>query len=125
MPAFLARRPAVGRRATPAGRSGFWPLAVAGAFLLAMIVVGHTVDVARYLEAGRSWARSLGVLAPVAFVAVYVAATYTATKATGASTPSEPAQLRAASRYRVTSTVWPTTIIASRIAPPTASGHRP
>src|SRR5216683_1518040 len=55
---------------------------------------------------------------------IKVDATYTATNATGASTPSEPAQLRAASRYRVTSTVWPTTISASRIAPPTASGHR-
>jgi uncharacterized membrane protein YdjX (TVP38/TMEM64 family) len=75
VPALLARRPAAGRRATPTGRSGFWPLAVAGAVLLAMIVVGHTVDVARYLEAGRSGAGSLGVLAPVAFVAVYVAAT--------------------------------------------------
>ena len=75
MPAFLARRPTSRSRAAPAGRQGRWPLAVGGAILLAMIVVGHTVDVTRYLEAARSWAGSLGVLAPVAFVAVYVAAT--------------------------------------------------
>jgi len=74
VPAVLAR-PTSRPRAAPAGRQGRWPLAVGGAILLAMIVVGHTVDVARYLEAGRSWAGSLGVLAPVVFVAVYVAAT--------------------------------------------------
>jgi hypothetical protein len=68
-----AARATAARR--PAGGQSRWPLAVAGAILLALIVVGHTVDVTRYLEAARSWAGSLGVLAPVAFVAVYVAAT--------------------------------------------------
>lgn len=75
MPVFLARRPAAGRPAGTAGRQSWWPLAAAAAGLLAMIVVGHTVDVARYLEAGRGWAASLGGLAPAAFVAVYVVAT--------------------------------------------------
>jgi len=75
VPAFLARRPARGRRAPSAGRRGWWPVALAGALLLAMIVVGRTVDVARYLEAARSWVGPLGVLAPAAFAAVYVAAT--------------------------------------------------
>jgi uncharacterized membrane protein YdjX (TVP38/TMEM64 family) len=75
VPAFLARRPAAGRRAPAASQRGRWPVAVAGALLLAMIVVGRTVDVARYLDAARSWVGPLGVLAPAAFVAVYVAAT--------------------------------------------------
>jgi uncharacterized membrane protein YdjX (TVP38/TMEM64 family) len=75
VPAFLARWPAVGRRAPAAGRNGWWPLALVGGLLLAMIVVGRTVDVGRYLEAARAWTGPLGVLAPAAFVVVYVGAT--------------------------------------------------
>ena len=40
-----------------------------------MSLVGRTVDVARYLEAARSWVGPLGALAPAVFVTVYVAAT--------------------------------------------------
>lgn len=40
-----------------------------------MIVAGRTVDVAPYAQAGRRSVGPLGVLAPAAFVAVYVAAT--------------------------------------------------
>ena len=75
MPAFLARRPAAGRRAAAVRGHRGWPLAVAGALLLAMIVLGRTVDVGRYLEAARAWVGPLGALAPAAFVVVYVAAT--------------------------------------------------
>lgn len=56
-------------------RRSWWPLALAGAVLLVGMVVGHTVDVARYLETARTWTGTLGVLAPAAYVVVYVAAT--------------------------------------------------
>jgi uncharacterized membrane protein YdjX (TVP38/TMEM64 family) len=75
VPAFLARRPGAAGRTSASGRRGRWPVALAGALLLALIVVGRTVDVARYLEATRAWVDPLGALGPAAFVAVYVAAT--------------------------------------------------
>ena len=58
-----------------AGRRRIWPLAAAGVVLLAMVVVGRLVDVGSRLEAAQEWATALGVLAPAAFVLVYVAAT--------------------------------------------------
>ncbi len=75
MPACLERRPAAGRRGPAARGHRGWPLAVAGALLLAMIVLGRAVDVGRYLEAARAWVGLLGALAPAAFVVAYVAAT--------------------------------------------------
>lgn len=45
-------------------------VAMAGALLLAMILVGRTVGVGRYLEAARAWAGPFGALAPAAFVYV-------------------------------------------------------
>src|SRR5258705_8919618 len=58
-----------------AGRRRIWPLAAAGALLLAMVVMGRAIDVGRHLEAAQGWTETLGVLAPAAFVLVYVAAT--------------------------------------------------
>ena len=68
-PVSIAARPA------PPARRGWWPLALAGALLVTAAVVGHTIDVARHLETARTWTGTLGVLAPVAYVAVYVVAT--------------------------------------------------
>ena len=75
MPLLLARQPAGGRRPVAARRPRGWPLAGAGALLLALVVVARTVDVAAYLEAARTWVEPLGALAPGAFVVVYVVAT--------------------------------------------------
>ena len=75
MPLLLARPSAGGWRPVAARRSRGWPLAVAGALLLALVVVARTVDVAAYLEAARTWVEPLGALAPVAFVVLYVVAT--------------------------------------------------
>jgi uncharacterized membrane protein YdjX (TVP38/TMEM64 family) len=47
----------------------------AGGFLLAMVVVGRAIDVGSHLEAAQGWTAALGVLAPAAFVVVYVVAT--------------------------------------------------
>lgn len=58
-----------------AGRPGLWPLAAFGLFLLAMVVVGRTVELTRHLETAQAWTGALGILAPVAYVAVYMAAT--------------------------------------------------
>jgi uncharacterized membrane protein YdjX (TVP38/TMEM64 family) len=75
VPLLLARQPAGGRRPVAARRPRGWPLAGAGALLLALVVVARTVDVAAYLEAARTWVEPLGALAPGAFVVVYVVAT--------------------------------------------------
>jgi uncharacterized membrane protein YdjX (TVP38/TMEM64 family) len=40
-----------------------------------MIVAGRAIDVGSHLEAAQGWTAALGVLAPVVYVAVYVAAT--------------------------------------------------
>lgn len=72
MPSCLPRPPATPRRA-PARRR--WPLALAGGLVLAMVVVERAIDVGRYLEEARRWIGALGVLAPVAYILVYVAAT--------------------------------------------------
>lgn len=73
MPASPLRE--VAPPARPAGRGRLWPLAAAGGFLLAMVVVGRAVDVASHLEAAQGWTAALGFLAPAAFVVVYVGAT--------------------------------------------------
>ncbi len=65
----LSRRPA------PPPRRRWWPLALAGCVLLAGMVIGHTVDLGPYVHTARTWTGALGVLAPAAYVAVYVAAT--------------------------------------------------
>ncbi|HEV3345800.1 MAG TPA: VTT domain-containing protein [Methylomirabilota bacterium] len=75
MPLLLARQPAGGRRPVAARRPRGWPLAGAGALLLALVVVARTVDVAAHLEATRTRVEPLGALAPGAFVVVYVVAT--------------------------------------------------
>jgi uncharacterized membrane protein YdjX (TVP38/TMEM64 family) len=66
---------AVAPPARPVGRGRLWPLALAGGFLLVMVVAGRTVDVGSHLAAAQGWTAALGVLAPAAFVTVYVAAT--------------------------------------------------
>ena len=67
------------RAATAPGRARarrrIWPLVAAGGFLLAMVVVGRAIDVGSHLEAAQGWTAALGVLAPAAFVVVYVVAT--------------------------------------------------
>ena len=60
--------PAVSRRRV-------WPFVAAGLFLLAMVAVGRLIDVGDHLEAAQGWTAALGVLAPAAFVLVYVGAT--------------------------------------------------
>src|SRR4029077_14652928 len=74
-PSIRARWRARVRRRVAARRPRGWPLAGAGALLLALVVVARTVDVAAYLEAARDWVEPLGALAPGAFVVVYVVAT--------------------------------------------------
>jgi len=71
--------PASPRAAAAPGRARarrrIWPLLAAGGFLLAMVVVGRAIDVGSHLEAAQGWTAALGVLAPAAFVVVYVVAT--------------------------------------------------
>jgi uncharacterized membrane protein YdjX (TVP38/TMEM64 family) len=73
MPAAPLR--AVVPPARPVSRGRLWPLALAGGVLLVMVVVGRTIDVGSHLAAAQGWTAALGVLAPAAFVAVYVGAT--------------------------------------------------
>lgn len=75
MPASPLRAVAAPGRVPAGSRRRIWPLVAAGVFLLAMVVVGHVVDVGGYLELARGWTAALGVLAPAAYVAVYVVAT--------------------------------------------------
>ncbi len=56
-------------------RRRIWPLVAAGVFLLTMVVVGRVVDVGSHLAAAQGWTAALGILAPAAYVVVYVAAT--------------------------------------------------
>lgn len=65
----------LGARAAPPVHRSWWPLALAGAVLLTAVAIGHTIDVARHLETARIWTDTLGVLAPAAYVALYVVAT--------------------------------------------------
>ena len=58
-----------------ARRRSRWPFVVFAAFLLVVVVVGRAVDLDRHVETAQSWTAALGLLAPVAFVAIYVAAT--------------------------------------------------
>ena len=75
MPASPVRAAAAPGRARARRRPGIWPLVAAGGFLLAMVVVGRAIDVGSHLEAAQGWTAALGVLAPAAFVVVYVVAT--------------------------------------------------
>jgi uncharacterized membrane protein YdjX (TVP38/TMEM64 family) len=75
MPASPLRAAAAPGRARARRRRRIWPLVAAGGFLLAMVVVGRAVDVGSHLEAAQGWTAALGVLAPAAFVVVYVVAT--------------------------------------------------
>lgn len=59
----------------PPPRRSWWPLVIAGALLLIGVVIGHRLDVVRHLETARAWTGTLGVLAPVAYVVIYVPAT--------------------------------------------------
>lgn len=65
----------IAARAAPPARRSWWPLALAGVLLVGAVAIGHTIDVGRYLETARGWTGTLGVLAPGAYVALYVAAT--------------------------------------------------
>jgi uncharacterized membrane protein YdjX (TVP38/TMEM64 family) len=75
MPASPLRAVAAPGPARAVSRRRIWPLVAAGGFLLAMVVVGRVIDVGGQLEAARGWTEALGVLAPAAFVIVYVVAT--------------------------------------------------
>jgi len=75
MPASPLRAAAAPGRARARRRRRIWPLVAAGGFLLAMVVMGRAIDVGSHLEAAQGWTAALGVLAPAAFVVVYVVAT--------------------------------------------------
>ena len=75
MPASPLRAVADPGRPRARSRRRIWPLVAAGSFLLAMVVVGRAIDVGSHLEAAQGWTAALGVLAPAAFVVVYVVAT--------------------------------------------------
>lgn len=75
MPAHTRVSP-VPPRGISAGRARRrWPLVALGVFVLAMVALSHVVDVGRYGEAIRAWTGSLGMVAPAAYVVVYVVAT--------------------------------------------------
>jgi uncharacterized membrane protein YdjX (TVP38/TMEM64 family) len=75
MPASPLCAAAAPGRARARRRRRIWPLVAAGGLLLAMVVVGRAIDVGSHLEAAQGWTAALGVLAPAAFVVVYVVAT--------------------------------------------------
>jgi len=75
MPASPLCAAAAPGRARARRRRRIWPLVAAGGFLLTMVVVGRAIDVGSHLEAAQGWTAALGVLAPAAFVVVYVVAT--------------------------------------------------
>lgn len=75
MPAYTRVFPVPPRGVSAASPRRRWPLVAFGVFVLAMVVLSRVVDVGRYVEASRAWTDSLGVLAPAAYVVVYVAAT--------------------------------------------------
>lgn len=75
MPASPLRAVADPGRSRARSWRGIWPLVAGGGFLLAMVVVGRAIDVGSHLEAAQGWTAALGVLAPAAFVVVYVVAT--------------------------------------------------
>jgi uncharacterized membrane protein YdjX (TVP38/TMEM64 family) len=62
-------------RASGAGPRRVWPLVAAGAFVLALVVLGRAIDVGSRLAAAQEWTAALGVLAPAVYVVVYVLAT--------------------------------------------------
>jgi uncharacterized membrane protein YdjX (TVP38/TMEM64 family) len=56
-------------------RRSRWPFAVFAVFLIAVVVASRAVDLSRHVETAQAWTAALGILAPAAFVLVYVAAT--------------------------------------------------
>jgi uncharacterized membrane protein YdjX (TVP38/TMEM64 family) len=66
---------AAARRLPVERRRSRWPFVVFAAFLLAVVVASRAVDLDRHVETAQAWTAALGILAPVAFVVVYVAAT--------------------------------------------------
>ncbi|HEY7252105.1 MAG TPA: VTT domain-containing protein [Methylomirabilota bacterium] len=74
MPASPAGLTAV-RHVAASRRRGRWPLVVVALFLIAMVVASRAVDLSRHVETAQAWTAALGILAPGAFVVVYVAAT--------------------------------------------------
>jgi uncharacterized membrane protein YdjX (TVP38/TMEM64 family) len=70
-----ARLTAVALRVPVERRRALWPFAAFGVFLLAMLVAGRAIDVSRHVEIAQGWTSALGILAPGAYVVLYVAAT--------------------------------------------------
>lgn len=63
------------RRMPVERRRSLWPLAAFGVFLLAMVVASRALDLSQHVETAQAWTAALGILAPAAYVVVYVAAT--------------------------------------------------
>ena len=66
---------AAARRLPVERRRSWWPFVVFAAFLVAVVVASRAVDLGRHVETAQAWTAALGILAPAAFVLVYVAAT--------------------------------------------------
>jgi uncharacterized membrane protein YdjX (TVP38/TMEM64 family) len=56
-------------------RPRVWPLVAGGALVLLMAAAGRSLDASRHVEIAQTWTAALGLLAPVVYVLVYVAAT--------------------------------------------------
>ena len=63
------------RRVAVPPRRSRWPFAVFAVFLITVVVASRFVDLSRHVETAQAWTAALGILAPAAFVIVYVAAT--------------------------------------------------
>lgn len=63
------------RRLPVERRRSRWPFVLFAAFLLTVVVASRTIDLGQHVETAQSWTATLGILAPVAFVVVYVPAT--------------------------------------------------
>jgi len=63
------------RRLPVERRRSRWPFVLFAAFLLTVVVASRTIDLGHHVETAQSWTATLGILAPVAFVVVYVPAT--------------------------------------------------
>ena len=75
MPIVPTRPSTAAPGAPDQGRRSRWPFVAFGVFLLAMVMVGRSIDLSRHFEAAQGWTGALGILAPVAYVVVYVGAT--------------------------------------------------
>jgi len=63
------------RRLPDERRRRRWPFVLFAVFLLTVVVASRAVDLGRHVETAQAWTAALGMLAPLAFVVVYVAAT--------------------------------------------------